>query len=494
MQQHGPEDKSCWFSGTQYLSNTLTIAVLGASGDLAKKKTFPSLFSLFNLGYIPETALILGYARSDLSDADLRERIKPFLPDEPKRDKFLERVVYVKGAYDSEEDFGQLDARMAGYESGAKDEGGECDVANRLFYFALPPSVFASAARAVSATCQTNNGWKRVIFEKPFGHSLKSFRKLVDDIDSTFSESQIYRIDHYLGKEMVQNLMALRFTNAMFEPIWNRDHVQSVSIHFKENFGTDGRGGYFDNIGIIRDVMQNHLLQVLSIIAMEPPVSVSGERGSEFLRDEKVKVLQSIEPIKIENVVLGQYLKEIDGQNRPGYRDDDGVPNDSVTPTFATIVFYIRNARWAGVPFIMRAGKALNERKSEIRVQFKRPATADYLFSEAEHSAPNELVMRLQPEEAIYLKMNVKTPGLAQTTTVTEMNLDYQNRFKETEAGEAPEPDAYARLILEVLRGRHATFVREDELQIAWELFDPLLEKIEKERSEPIGYAYGSYV
>ena len=289
----------------------------------------------------------------------------------------------------------------------------------------------------------TKVGWSRLIIEKPFGKDLQSFEELSTSMSALYDEDFIYRIDHYLGKEMVQNLVILRFSNAIFEPLWNRNHIKSVIITFKEPFGTLGRGGYFDSYGIIRDVIQNHLLQVLSLVAMEPPIAVTDgpttrtttntkNSSANYVRDEKVKVLNCISPVKLEDCVLGQYLgQEPEATSGDGgseatdgevlevaYTDDPTVPNDSVTPTFATIVLWINNPRWDGVPFIIKAGKALNERKAEIRIQFKSAPAVTTMFglgggdSNDNEIAPNELVMKLQPEEAVYVKTNVKSPGL----------------------------------------------------------------------------------
>lgn len=262
--------------------------------------------------------------------------------------------------------------------------------------------------------------------------------------------------------------------------------MQSVIITFKEDFGTKGRGGYFDSSGIIRDVLQNHLTQILSLVAMEPPVAVTGEQESaNFVRDEKVKVLNCIDPVKLEDCVLGQYLAPEDG-SEPSYTGDPTVPDDSVTPTFATMILWIKNPRWDGVPFILKAGKALDERKGEIRIQFKRAPAASRMFA-GQDCAANELVMRLQPDEAVYMKANVKSPGLKTTPVTSELDLSYALRYADEEMF-----DAYTRLILEVIRGRQSTFVRDDELKAAWDIFTPLLHRIEQERIKPIPYEFGS--
>jgi len=275
---------------------------------------------------------------------------------------------------------------------------------------------------------------------------------------------------------MVQNLMVLRFANSVWEPLWNRYYINCVKITFKENFGTEGRGGYFDPYGIIRDVIQNHLLQMMALVAMEPPVTL----GAEDVRDEKVKVLRCVPPLTLDDVVLGQYIS--DGK-RPGYLDDDTVPKDSVTPTFAQCVLYVNNSRWQGVPFILKAAKAVEERKAEIRIQF-HPHPGN-LFPEARI---NELVLRVQPNEAIWLKQMTKKPGLTSELALRYLDLSYGQAFKESY-----NPDAYERLILEAIRGNTNLFVRVDELDVAWKIFTPLLHTIEGEiRVPPMPYVYGS--
>jgi len=349
--------------------------------------------------------------------------------------------------------------------------------ADRIFYFAIPPFAFADAAAAIGTRAMVRSGgYNRMVIEKPFGHDLDSYNALAANLSKYFAEEQMYRIDHYLGKEMVQNLMALRFANSVFEPLWNNNHITSVQITFKEDIGTEGRGGYFDKYGIIRDVMQNHLTQIVSLVAMEPPVSTSAEH----VRDEKVKVLQSMDPIRMEDIVLGQYVKGQDG--KPGYLDDDTVPQDSTVPTFALVVAYINNRRWDGVPFILKCGKALNERKAEIRIQFKK--VPGKLF---ESSSPNELVMRVQPDEAVYLKVTAKVPGFSLETAQTELDLSYKSRYADTRL-----PDAYERLIFDVIRGDHSLFVRHDELAAAWGVFSPMLQQLEENKVPPIKYERGS--
>lgn len=320
----------------------------------------------------------------------------------------------------------------------------------------------------------------RVIVEKPFGKDLKSSNELSAHLSKLFLEEEIYRIDHYLGKEMVQNLIVLRFANQIFKRIWNRDSIECVMITFKEPFGTQGRGGYFDEFGIIRDVMQNHLLQILSLVAMDTPVS----KNAEEIRNEKVKVLRSIAELKMQDVIIGQYVGNPNGQGEEklGYLDDPTVPADSTTPTFCCAVLKIKNERWDGVPFILKSGKALNERKAEIRIQFKE--VPGDIFDNT--CARNELVIRVQPDEAVYMKISTKKPGMNFNPVETELDLTYKHRYE----GEYM-PDAYERLILDVFLGSQINFVRTDELAEAWRIFTPLLHQFEKEKPKPLTYVYG---
>ncbi|WRX22608.1 Glucose-6-phosphate dehydrogenase [Theobroma cacao] len=527
--------KSDSFSINENVPETgcLSIIVLGASGDLAKKKTFPALFHLYCQGFLPPDEVhIFGYARTKISDDELRNRIRGYLVSDrsasPSEDvsKFLQLIKYVSGSYDAAEGFQLLDRAIAAHEFSKSSQEGS---SRRLFYLALPPSVYPSVCRMIRQYCMNKcrillsspllhdacmdvitrymifpadlGGWTRIVVEKPFGKDLDSAEQLSAQIGELFEEPQIYRIDHYLGKELVQNLLVLRFANRLFLPLWNRDNIDNVQIVFREDFGTEGRGGYFDEYGIIRDIIQNHLLQVLCLVAMEKPVSLKPEH----IRDEKVKVLQSVLPIKDEEVVLGQY---------EGYTDDPTVPDHSNTPTFATVILRIHNERWEGVPFILKAGKALNSRKAEIRVQFK-DVPGDIF--KCKKQGRNEFVIRLQPSEAMYMKLTVKQPGLEMLTVQSELDLSYRQRYQNVTI-----PEAYERLILDTydlpflfleaflstrlysfyfqmkciiftkIRGDQQHFVRRDELKAAWEIFTPLLHGIDNGELKPTLYQPGS--
>ncbi|GAB4821247.1 hypothetical protein N2152v2_008293 [Parachlorella kessleri] len=487
----------------------LTVVVAGASGDLAKKKTYPALFFLFSHGFLPKNFHVVGYARTKFSDEDLRAKLRPFLgKDEEKASKFLERCSYVAGSYDQPEGFQALNQALLDREAQHPRSP-----VGRLYYLALPPSVYPEVTRGLKENCDTlpaiKDSWIRVIVEKPFGKDLASSEELAGQLGSLYPESQLWRIDHYLGKEMTQNLFVMRFANSFMAPNWNRNFVSNIV--FKEDFGTQGRGGYFDEFGIIRDVIQNHLMQLLATVAMEKPASIHPDD----IRDEKVKVLRCIRPPGPDQVVLGQYTG---AGGEQGYTEDPTVPKGSKTPTFASVVLFIDNDRlgaarefvavlassffpamivlqsfyqdtlleWAGVPFILKAGKALDNRKAEIRVQFEE--TPHFLFpGQQPDTMRNELVVRLQPDEAIYLKMIVKKPGLDTEPAISELDLDYKRRYQGVVI-----PDAYPKLILDCIRGDQQHFVRRDELRAAWAIFTPLLHQIDRGEVAVFPYPYGS--
>lgn len=461
---------------TNAIRDSATFIVFGASGDLAKKKTFPALFALYRKDYLPRDVHIVGYARTKMNTEDYHRRISSYIKrdNDPNFDTKLEEFKnlssYVSGGYEDSESFCRLNAHLVEIEKSYR-------TSNRIFYLALPPSVFIPVAKHAREECYSR-GVNRIIVEKPFGKDLQSCRELLNELKKYWKEEETYRIDHYLGKEMVKNLLVLRFANITMGAGWDKNSISNVQITFKEPFGTEGRGGYFDEFGIIRDVLQNHMLQVLSILTMERPVSFSPED----IRDEKVKVLRAIPPVERKDTLLGQYVAADD---KPGYLDDDTVPKDSVCPTFAATVLWIHNPRWEGVPFIMKAGKALNQAKVEVRIQFKDVTQG--IFAEISR---NELVVRIQPQEAVYLKLNTKSPGYAFRAIPTEMDLTYNRRFTE-----ATIPEAYEVLILDALRGDQSNFVRDDELDVAWKIFTPILHWIdgkEGEKPKPEPYPYGS--
>jgi len=462
----------------------LAIIVIGASGDLAKKKTYPSLLSLFDSHLLPDNVKIYGYARSSITHDELREKLRPFLSkggySSEVVEDFLSRCYYQAGtSYGDVNSWKGLNEILLAREKELENEEAQ-KVFNRLFYFAIPPNVFAETGEAIKTACMAPSGFSRMIVEKPFGRDLESCKEILGRLGKHFDETNLFRIDHYLGKEMVQNLLVLRFGNAMFEPLWNRDDIQCIFFTFKEPFGTDGRGGYFDQYGIIRDIIQNHLLQCMCLLMMECPTQLDGPEAGEKIRDEKVRVLEAMEEITIDNVFTGQY---------DGYKDDPTIKDkNTVCPTYALIRCFINNPRWQGVPIIFKAGKALNERKAEMRIQFKDAPAAEFLFSG--ECPRNELIMKLQPEEAIYLKSNIKTPGFSSEPIQSELEMNYDSRF--FNGGEEKNPDAYSRLILDVLRGRSAAFVRSDELIRSWEVFTPVLNQIQTDMLKPFPYKQGS--
>ncbi|KAL9264384.1 Glucose-6-phosphate 1-dehydrogenase, chloroplastic-like protein [Drosera capensis] len=415
--------------------STLSITVVGASGDLAKKKIFPALFALYYEDCLPQNFMIFGYARTNMADEELRIMISETLTCridqrencDDKMEEFLGRCFYHSGQYNCEEDFIELDRKLKEkellclfrlHEKPLDRQTLAGRMPNRLFYLSIPPNIFVDVVRCASLRSSSKDGWTRVIVEKPFGRDSESSRELTNSLKKYLQEDQIFRIDHYLGKELVENLSVLRFSNLVFEPLWSRNYIHNVQLIFSEDFGTEGRGGYFDHYGIIRDIMQNHLIQILALFAMETPVSLDAED----IRNEKVKVLRSIRPLQLEDVIVGQYKGHTKGpKSYPGYTDDPTVPNDSITPTFAAAALFINNARWDGVPFLMKAGKALHRRSAEIRVQFRHvPGNLYKNISTDLDKATNELVIRVQPDEAIYLKINNKVPGLG-------MRLDRSN-------------------------------------------------------------------
>lgn len=454
----------------------LTIVVLGASGNLAKVKTYPALLALYFHNLLPKNVIIAGYSRTELERQKFLDTISIKFDSafEKVKAEFLDRCFYFAGKYDSAEDFAKLDVVLDEKEAERTSKAANfAHNPNRLFYLAIPPSIYVPSAKAMQ-TAQTKKGWNRIIIEKPFGKDSQSSLKLGEELGTLFRESQMYRIDHYLGKEMAQNLMVLRFANNFFEPTWNARHVKAAIISNKMDFGTEGRGGYFDEYGIIRDMLQNHLLQVLALVAMEEPVSLSAQD----VRDQKVKLLKAAAPLVKKDTVMCVYTRN---GKHPGFLEDPTVSKTSTTATFAAVVLRINNTKWHGVPFILKAGYGVGkEKKTDIRIQYKTKGQA--LFPDA---VPNELVLMVQPEDCIYVKLNTKLPGLEGGLTQAELDLSYKKRFN------FEEPDAYERLIWDVLRGDHSLFVRSDELVAAWKIFTPILHQLESEKEKPYEYKFG---
>ncbi len=460
----------------------LSIVVIGASGHLARTKILPALFALYCQRLLPPTFRILGVARSVMTDAEFRASVEErltcrYTPAEScseRMQEFLERCHYRAGAYDSAETFRGLAPELAA----------DGVPANRLFYLAVPPQVFLPAARALGAAGlnapASPERWCRVVIEKPFGHDRESSDALTRDLAAVFSEEQTYRIDHYLGKEVIQNLLVLRFANLIFEPIWNRRYIRGVQITWKENLGIEGRGGYFDGCGILRDVVQNHMLQMLALVAMEPPPRLDAHH----IRNAKVNALLCVPPPTEGDAVVGQFTaSDRGGIHVPGYRDDPSVASDSRTATYAALALKVENARWDGVPFLLRAGKGLNGRMTEIRIRFREIPGKMFRLPD---QAPNELVIRVQPDEAIYFRILTKVPGLGMDLEPRDLNLQYDTAFTQLV------PDAYEDLLLDVLKGEKSLFIREDELAASWDVVTPLLRALEARNTMPEPYMFGT--
>jgi glucose-6-phosphate 1-dehydrogenase len=455
----------------------LHIIIVGASGDLAQRKILPALFSLFAQGLLPPETNIFGFARSPLTDAEFRQRTAEHLtcrytPGQHDcaalTDQFLARCHYVTGEYHSADAFLNLAQRIHAV-TGRLD-------GHRLIYLAIPPSVFLDVAHALGSsglvTCDARHGWTRVVIEKPFGRDRASSDVLVAELAKVFTNEQTYRIDHYLGKEVIQNLLVLRFANRIFEPIWHRDFIRDVRLVWKETADIGQRAGYFDNFGIIRDVMQNHLMQMLALTAMEEPDRLDATA----VRDEKAQVLNAVRPLQVNDIVLGQYA---------GYRNEPGVPANSKTPTYAAAVLTVNNARWKGVPFIVECGKALDEHVAQICIRF-RDAARNIFHKQLPVLPANELVIRVQPDEAIFLRVVNKVPGLQMKLEPTELNLRYRTAF----TGVIPE--AYESLLLDVLAGERGLFIRADELAASWDIFDAVLHATDAGKIEPEPYPTGT--
>jgi glucose-6-phosphate 1-dehydrogenase len=459
----------------------LSYIIFGATGDLAKKKLFPALATLIREGRIPENCNIIGYGRSAFENqAFIDKQCVNVKGTDEEKAAFFERVTYVQGGYDSVDDMVNLDNVLK------EKEGSEAGVkGNRVFFLSVPPTIFGGVCKCVKANAFSNAGFSHMVIEKPFGRDAESFAELNETTSTLFREDQLFRIDHYMAKEVVLNILTLRFANRIFEPIWNNQHIASVQIIFKEDLGTGGRGGYFDTFGIIRDIMQNHLLQVFNFLAMEAPASLSAPD----IAAKKKELLQSVAPIVMDDVLLGQFTKNTFRENHqvrtePGYKDDPGVPDDSCCPTFAMACLRVNNPRWQGVPFLFSAGKGMDERKCEVRITFK--PSAQPLF-QAAGEQQNELVLRIQPNEAIYMKTMNKVPGLQYEAKAAVLDMSYAQQFPQAYAG-----DAYERMMLNAAKGDNSLFVGSEELVEAWRIFTPLLHQIDNEKPKPLEHKFGT--
>jgi glucose-6-phosphate 1-dehydrogenase len=475
---------------TERIPSPCSVVIFGASGDLTKRKLIPALYNLAVSRLMPPGASVVGFARRPKTDDEFRSeqkesvakfsRRKPL--DEAVWNDFASGLFYCQGNYDDGAGYEKLKALLERIDRERGTRG------NRLFYLSVPPSEFATIVTQLRETgliaeVKPGKPFTRLVIEKPFGTDLESGNALDRTILSAFDERQVFRIDHYLGKETVQNLLVFRFANSIFEPLWSREHIDQVQITVAEDIGVEGRGSFYEEAGALRDVVQNHLLQVLSLVAMEAPVAFDADS----VRDEKTKVVRALRPLRdIEKLtVRGQYSKgTYAGQPVPGYRDEETVSKTSRTETFVAIKAHVDNWRWGGVPFYLRAGKRLNKRVTEVSLHFKQvPHT---LFVDAGAVEPGVLSIRIQPDEGIALKFMSKVPG--PVTTLRPVTMDFRYGTSFGDAG----PEAYERLILESMLGDATLFARSDEVRAAWEWCTPLLNKW-RELGEPEQYPAGSW-
>jgi len=452
-----------------------TIVIFGASGDLTWRKLIPALYNNFIKGRMDECSNIVGFARRPYTDATFRERLRDGVTtfsgesfDAAKWEEFSTLLLYFQGNLDLPDDFNRLQAYLQ-----ENEEPGS----NRLYYLATAPEYYIPVVTALGAAgmADQSNGLRNIIIEKPFGYDLESARQLNRAVHAVFDESQVYRIDHYLGKETAQNVLFFRFANTIFEPVWNRRYVDHVQITVAETVDIGHRADYYDGVGVLRDMFQNHLLQLLSLVAMEPPASFEADA----VRNEIYKLLSSIRPAALTDTVRAQY---------EGYCDAEGVAERSQTPTYAALKFYIDNWRWQGVPFYLRSGKALAAKSSQIIIEFQRPPHLMFHLSDEKQFTPNILSLSIQPDEGIHLRFQAKVPGSDQEMTAVEMDFRYSDAFSGTL------PDAYERLLQEALDCDASLFTRSDCIEAAWKLIDPIVQGWEAQDVPPLtSYTPGTW-
>jgi glucose-6-phosphate 1-dehydrogenase len=469
-----PEDLSQVQPGNERIPEPGILVIFGASGDLTKRKLLPALFHLRQVDLLPKNFAMVGVARRPLGDefaADMREGIIQFgdvEASDPKLDAFVMQISYYALQFDDASGYAGLKAEL---DRIAKEKG---IGGNRLFYLATSPEYFAPIVENLGAEgmAQPAQGKVEVVIEKPFGHDLESARELNHKVNAEFQESQVFRIDHYLGKETVQNILVFRFANGMFEPVWNRNYIDHVQITAAETLGVEGRGPFYEKAGALRDVVQNHVMELLSFVTMEPPSSFEAES----VRQEKLKVWKAIPPIPILNTVRGQYGPGlVDGKRVVGYRDEERVNPESGTETYASVRLEIENWRWAGVPFYLRAGKRMKKRATEISIQFKQPPLL--IFNRLQNTGPcqeiqpNLLTIRIQPDEGIALRFGAKVPTTPDMAVCpVNMDFDYEAAFGKSTA------NGYERLLLDAMLGDQTLFSHRDGVETTWSLYTPILQ------------------
>jgi len=463
-----------------------TLVIFGATGDLAHRKLLPAIYNLAHEGALPEGFNLIGVSRSEMSDDEYRKMARDSIqehsrrpPDEQVLEKLLEHVRYVPGTFDVDDVFERLKGELAEFD---EDAG---IAFNRIFYLSTAPSFFALIVKKLGehGLHKHSEADVRVVIEKPFGTRLKEALELNHELLSVLHESQIFRIDHYLGKETVQNMLAFRFANGMFEPIWNRNFIDYVQITAAEDLGIGRRAGYYDEAGALRDLVQNHMLQLLSLLCMEPPVTFDADE----VRDEKVKVLHAVEPPPPEAVVRAQYtLGMAEGKEAVGYLEEQDVPPDSKTETYVTLRLEVDNWRWAGVPIYLRTGKRLARKVTEIAVTLK---PVPHLAFQADGSVgvqPNQIILAMQPNEGVSISLGAKIPGSRMRIRPVNMEFLYGTSFL------SQSPEAYERLILDAMRGDATLFTRNDEVESQWRIIDPILESWETGEEPLATYPAGS--